>query len=99
MRLVAKKVVELIAVVLAVTALSFLLLNLLPGDPAVSILGSSATPRAVAALHHDLGLDQPVPVRYGQWMARSATGDLGRSYLNGQPVLQAIRQRLPVTLE
>src|SRR2546421_9400189 len=99
MRLIARKLAGLIPVLLAVSALTFLLLNLLPGDPAFAILGPSATHDAVIKLHHQLGLDQPLLVRYGHWLAHVLTGNLGRSYLSSQPVLSAIKERLPVTVE
>jgi peptide/nickel transport system permease protein len=98
-RFFARKLVQLIPVLFAVSALSFLLLNLLPGDPAISILGPSATKESVAKLRHELELDKPLPVRYVRWVGHSATGDLGRSYVSGQPTLEAIKQRMPVTLE
>jgi peptide/nickel transport system permease protein len=99
MGLIARKLAGLIPVLLAVSALTFLLLNLLPGDPAFAILGPSATHDAVIKLHHQLGLDQPMVVRYGHWLAHVLTGNLGRSYLSSQPVLSAIKERLPVTVE
>ena len=99
MGLIARKLAGLIPVLLAVSALTFLLLTLLPGDPAFAILGPSATHDAVIKLHHQLGLDQPMVVRYGHWLAHVLTGNLGRSYLSSQPVLSAIKERLPVTVE
>ena len=99
MRTIAGKVLYLIPVLIAVTALSFGLLKLLPGDPAVNILGPSATPAAVKTLHKTLGLDQPVVKQYGRFVWNALHGDLGRSYQNNQPTVEALRQRLPVTLE
>lgn len=98
-RFFARKLIQLIPVLFAVSALSFLLLNLLPGDPAIAILGPSATTENVAKLRHELELDRPLPTRYVRWVAHSATGDLGKSYVSGQPTLEAIKQRMPVTLE
>lgn len=99
MRRIAVKLVELVVVVLCVSVVTFLLINLLPGSPAESILGAEATPKAVAALNQSLGLNRPLPVQYLDWMGRLLHGNLGRSYVNGQPVAQAILQHLPVTLE
>lgn len=99
MRAIAGKVLYLIPVLFAVTALSFGLLKLLPGDPAVNILGPSATPAAVKTLHKTLGLDDPVVKQYGRFVWNALHGDLGRSYQNNQPTVEALRQRLPVTLE
>ncbi|HVT76292.1 MAG TPA: ABC transporter permease [Acidimicrobiales bacterium] len=99
LRSFAGKVLYLIPVLIAVTALSYLLLKLLPGDPAVNILGPSATPAAVRALHKSLGLDKPVLSQYWHFVWNALHGDFGRSYQNNQPTLEALRQRLPVTLE
>ncbi|HZN16521.1 MAG TPA: ABC transporter permease [Acidimicrobiales bacterium] len=99
MRAVAGKILYLIPVLFAVSALSFGMLKLLPGDPAVNILGPSATPAAVKTLHKQLGLDQPVVNQYGRFVWNALHGDLGRSYQNNQPTTESLRQRLPVTLE
>jgi peptide/nickel transport system permease protein len=98
-RAVAGKILYLIPVLFAVSALSFGMLKLLPGDPAVNILGPSATPAAVKTLHKQLGLDQPVVNQYGRFVWNALHGDLGRSYQNNQPTTESLRQRLPVTLE
>jgi peptide/nickel transport system permease protein len=98
-RRVAIKLVELIIVVFCVTAITFLLLNLLPGSPALSILGVNATPHAVAQLDKTLNLNHPLPVRYADWMGQILRGNFGTSEVDGQPVAHAILQHLPVTLE
>lgn len=98
-RFLAKRVLQLVPVLFAVSALSFLLLNLLPGDPTIAILGPSATEENRTALREELGLNDPLPTRYANWVADSVTGDLGKSYVSNQPTLEALRQRLPVTLE
>lgn len=95
-----RKILYLIPVIFAVTVLSFMLLQLLPGDPAVLILGPSATASAVKTLHHQLGLDRPLYAQYLHWLDRVFLHrDLGFSYQNHQTTLTALRQRLPVTLE
>lgn len=99
MRALGRRLLYLIPVLFVVSALSFGLLKLLPGDPAINILGPSATPDAVAQLHHTLGLDKPLVSQYFHFVNRALHGDLGRSYQNGQPTTQALKQRLPVTLE
>ena len=100
MRGVARKLPALLATLLAVSFLTFLLTSLLPGDPAVQILGpQGATPEAVAEVRADLRLDDPLPVRYVRWLGDAVTGDLGRSYRTGQEVRSAIGERLPVTLQ
>ena len=76
-----------------------MIVNILPGDVAIVILGSLATPQDIAGLRADLGLDRPMLVRYFDWLGAALSGDLGRSYRNGEPVAQAILDRLPVSLQ
>jgi peptide/nickel transport system permease protein len=89
----------LIGVLFAVSLVTFLLLNLIPGDPALAILGETATPQSIAVLHAQLGLDLPLPLRFLQWLGHALTGDLGRTFKSGDAVSSLILQRLPVTLE
>ncbi|UWU14260.1 ABC transporter permease [Rhizobium sullae] len=87
--------------ILTLATLSFLIfavMDLLPGDPASIMLGTSATPETLAALRHELGLDQPLLFRYGQWVVGVISGDLGQSYTYGVPVAGLILERLAVTL-
>lgn len=100
MRTVLRKFVTLIPTVLLVSVLTFLLTSLLPGDPALQVLGAAEpTQEAIAAVRADLGLDKPLPIRYVNWLGDVVQGDFGRSYRTRQPVLEAIGERLPVTLE
>ena len=99
-RAIGRKLLYLIPVVFAVTVLSFGLLQLLPGDPAVLILGPSATKASVADLHRKLGLDRPLYFQYLHWLDRTFLHfDLGFSYQNHQTTITALHQRMPVTLE
>jgi peptide/nickel transport system permease protein len=75
------------------------MVELLPGDPAIAMLGETATPAQITAVRHDLGLDKPIVSRYIRWASHAIHGDLGKSVKTGQPVIEAFRQRLPVTLE
>jgi peptide/nickel transport system permease protein len=97
--LIGRKLLYLFPVILAVTALTFLISNLLPGDLAIAMLGDQATPEAVAALHQKLSLDLPLWQRYFQWLGAVLEGDLGFSIRTGETVLHAIAGRLPVSLE
>jgi peptide/nickel transport system permease protein len=96
---VARRLLYLVPVLLVVSLLTFLIASLLPGDLAYVILGDQATPDKVAALRHDMGLDQPLLVRYVGWLGHIMTGDFGRSFRTGQTVLQAVGERLPVSIE
>jgi peptide/nickel transport system permease protein len=96
---VARKLLYLLPVLIAVSLLTFLIASLLPGDLAYTILGDQATPENVAALRHDMGLDEPIWWRYLGWLGHVLEGDLGRSFRTGQTVLQAVTERLPVSFE
>src|SRR6201998_2908616 len=95
----ARRLFYLVPVLLAVSLLTFLIASLLPGDLAYTILGDQATPEKVAALRADMGLDQPIWVRYFGWLGNIMQGDFGRSFRTGQTVLQAVTERLPISLE
>src|ERR1700738_925798 len=75
-----------------VTILVFLLMQVLPGDPAAGMLSPGATPHARAILHHQLGLDQPLPVRYVKWLGKATHGDLGYSLQRRRTVGSLLKQ-------
>ena len=97
-RRIGWRLTQALPVVLLVALLAFLLLHLLPGDPAVIIAGDQAPPEAVAAIRRQLGLDQPLLTQLALWLGHLAHGDLGRSLILNQSVLSAVMERLPVTL-
>jgi len=99
LRFVGRKLLYLVPVLLAVSVLTFLIASLLPGDLAYVILGDQATPEKVEALRHDMGLDQPLLIRYFHWLGHILQGDFGRSFRTGQTVLQVVAERLPVSFE
>jgi peptide/nickel transport system permease protein len=94
-----RRVLLMVPVAFLVSVAVFYLIHLIPGDPARVMLGESYTPAALAALHRKLGLDQPLPIQYARWIGGVVRGNLGQSVQTGQPVTQAIAQRLPATLE
>jgi len=96
--LIARRLGSLMLTLAAVSALIFVVMDVLPGDPAAIMLGTSASPDTLAALRHELGLDQPLLVRYFLWLGSLITGDLGTSYTYGVPVAGLIAERLTVTL-
>ena len=100
LKMIAKKLLTLIPVLLVVSFLTYVMLDFLPGDPALQILGvGGATPEAIVAVREELRLDDPLPVRYLGWLGDAVQGDFGRSYQSRQEVSTAIKERLPVTLE
>ncbi len=95
---VVARLLGAIPTLLLVSLITFTILHLIPGDPAAVMAGLSATPQEVAQIRGDLGLDQPLLLQLVHWYGGLLHGDLGRSLLLGQDVLQAVLQRLPVTL-
>jgi len=95
----ARRLVLTIPVLLGVATLVFSLIHLIPGDPAQSILGESAVPADVEALRHTLGLDRPLIVQYGGFLAGLVQGNLGTSLRTGEPVNSQIADRIPATFE
>lgn len=91
--------VHILIVLFGVTFLVALMLNFLPGDPAAIIAGENATPEQIEMVRGDLNLDKPLLVRYGLWLGNIFTGDFGVSYRTGQPVAEALLQRLPASIE
>ena len=99
----ARRLLTLPLLLLAISIISFTLLNLAPGDPAYSILrdrqaGEEPSREDILALRKKLRLDDPVVVRYGRWLLGAVQGDLGVSYRGGQPIMRELWQRLPATL-
>lgn len=97
-RFIAGRLVSAVPVILLVTLISFLLMKLVPGDPAMIIAGLSATPAEVEHIRHQLGLDQPFWTQLWTWYGNLLQGDLGQSLLLGRSVTLSILERLPVTL-
>ena len=96
---VLRRILQAVPVLLLASVGVFLLLHLVPGDPALLLAGPDATPEVVAAVRRDMGLDQPLPVQYAVWMQHALRGDLGKSYISRLPVWQLIQNALPATLE
>ena len=98
MKYFLKKLFALIITLLIVSLFAFLAFQIIPGDPTTKILGTSATPEKVAELRAQLGLDQPVLVRYWNWLTDALHGDFGASYTYGQSVGSMLAEKLPTTL-
>ena len=97
-RYVARRVAALVATLVFVSALVFVVVRVLPGDPASIMLGTEGSPEALARLRDAMGLNRPLPVQYAEWMGGALRGDLGRSLQYDVPVGALIVSRLPVTL-
>jgi peptide/nickel transport system permease protein len=97
-RIVARRLVAAVVLLLVVSALSFVLIALTPGDAARAIVGIQAPASEYQHVRHELGLDQSIFAQYWHWLGHAVQGDLGSSLFTGQPVSDAIEQRLPVSL-
>lgn len=97
MKHIAKKILTLIITLFTVSLLAFLAFQIIPGDPTTKLLGTEATPEAVEALRQELGLDQPVVVRYWQWLTGFLSGDFGTSYSYHMPVAEMLGEKLVIT--
>jgi ABC-type dipeptide/oligopeptide/nickel transport system permease component len=96
---VSKRLLVLVPQLLAISIATFLLIQLLPGDPATFLLGPTATPEAVKSLRASMGLNKSLPDQYWIYVQHAIRGDLGRSWFTGQPVGTDLIQRAPATLE
>ena len=96
---VLRRLLLMVPVAFLVTVGVFMLIHLSPGDPALVMLGEDRTPQAIAAIHQQLGLDKPLYVQYVIWLTHVLHGDWGRSITTHEPVLSAILDRLPATVE
>lgn len=97
-RYLLQRLLTTILVVFGITFVVFMIIQLVPGDPARVILGVAASEESVAALRERLGLNESVWVQYGHWLGGLLQGDFGNSLITGQPVTGQILQRLPATL-
>jgi len=82
---------------LLVAVAVFLIIRLIPGDPASALLGENADAASIAALHKEMGLDAPLPVQFFNWLGHALRGDLGKSIVTGEPVLPLILARFQLT--
>ena len=99
LRYLALRLAYAVPQLFGIVLLSFVLLKLIPGDPAPMMLGPLATTEAIAKLRAEIGLDKPLPVQFGRYLGHLVEGDLGRSWQTTNPVLHDLRDRLPATLE
>ena len=97
MKYAAKKTAMMLLTMVIVSFLAFLAFQIIPGDAAVNKLGSDATVEAVEALRHEMGLDRPFFVRYGEWVLGALRGDFGASYSYSMSVSQMLAGKLPIT--
>lgn len=97
-QLIVRRLLTMIPVLLAVTAIVFSVVHLVPGDPVLALVGTEAALEDIENMRRQLGLDRPLLVQYGDYLGGLARGDLGHSIRSGRPVLTEITTRLPKTL-
>lgn len=96
---VIRRTLMIVPILLGLLLLTFVMLRMVPGDPAAAIAGDAATPEQIAAIRADLNLDEPMPLQFAKYAWGAAQGDFGVSAYSGRPVGLDIVQRLPATLE
>ncbi|BBU55217.1 ABC transporter permease [Mameliella alba] len=97
-RYILGRLISAIPVLLGITVIVFLIMALIPGDPATAILGSYATPENVEKLNRDLGLDKPLVAQYFIWLGNMLQGDFGTSFSLNRPVIDEVLERFNATL-
>lgn len=98
-RYILKRLALMIPVIIGVSFIIFFIMSFMPGNPARLILGDRATPEAIEALTEEMGLNDPVPVRYLNYLSDALHGDFGTSYTSKRPVVEEIAYRFPTTLK
>ena len=98
MKQIVKKLASMLITLLIVSFLVFLAFDVIPGDAAISQLGTQATPERIEALREEMGLNRPFLVRYGTWLFDFVQGDMGTSYNYSQPVTNMLAGKLPITV-
>jgi peptide/nickel transport system permease protein len=95
---IARRLLLVIPVLFGISVIVFMVISLIPGDPATAILGAFATPENVARINRELGLDRPLPMQYASWLMGVLQGDLGRSYSLDRPVAAEVMERFWPTI-
>jgi len=95
---IIRRLISAVPVLVGITVIVFVIMSLIPGDPATAILGAYATPENVARINRDLGLDEPAVQRYFLWLYNLLQGDFGRSYSLDRPVIDEVLERFNATL-
>ena len=93
------RLIQFALVLFFLSIIVFTIVRLIPGDPAAVMLGTEATPQALAQIRQEMGLDQPIPVQYAKWIENVLAGNFGTSWVSKKPALTLILGALPVTLQ
>lgn len=98
LRYLLSKCIRLVLTVVLIVSFVFVLVRVIPGDPATVIAGPNAASEELALIRARIGTDRPLPVQYGEWLVAASRLDFGTSYFSGEPALELIAARLPLTL-
>lgn len=96
---IIRKLLAVIPTLLLVSMILFTIISLLPGDAAMGVVGESVNQEDLQRIRAELGLDQPIYIRYINWLGNVLQGDLGRALKSNQPVMEIVKLRLPITIE
>lgn len=96
---VVRRLLAGIPVLIGVSLITFILMNVVPGDPVLAALEKRTDPETISRIRHEMGLDRPLPVQYAEFLTKAARGDLGKSFRTKQPVAQMLSRALPVTVK
>ena len=99
LQFVARRLLIAVPVLIGVSLVTFILVNVVPGDPVMMMMEKRTDPATVERIRHEMGLDKPLPVQYLDFLLKACKGDLGRSYHYKVPVADLIKQRFPVTVK
>ena len=99
LKMILKRILQLIPVLLITVSITFVITRVLPGNPAVSILGPQASAEDIVKMEEKMGLNDPLPIQYIRYVGGVLTGDLGTSYRYNQPVAELIFEKLPNTIQ
>ena len=94
---ITRRLLTIPAILLGVATIVFILMFIVPGDPARLLMGQHGDEKTLAAIRHEMGLDRPIYIQYSRFIAKLLRGDLGMSYRQKRPVAQIIRERFPAT--
>ncbi len=97
-KFLVRRLLITIPILIGVSIILFFLMNIAPGGPEAVLMGDDISPEAAIRIRTNLGLDQPLPIRYWRWLTSLLQGDLGNSFRSGEPVISMLRTRLPNTI-
>src|SRR5579875_2044502 len=97
---ILRRLLAIVVLCFGVSIIAFSIIHLIPGDPVIQMIGyGQSSAQEIRNLHHQLGLDQPLPVQYIRWLANVLHGNFGYSYYSSTPVAKLIAQNIPYTIE